>query len=380
LEYTAVKGRQDGWNIGIFDADGNAALYECGNYDYVKYDANNPDDAPEGYIIRATFGLSGTQNNRIGLERYKRACLLTEGRINEQPLNAKFIFQTLARDLANIYDDPYPLPYNGRQNGRPDGFIYTRNLTINRDVTRSVMVLRGVTEDEDPRLGTTFSMIGPPVIAIVFPMWVYAMDIPEILNAGEQTPMYTLMVTHRSNLYPIDKDPYYLNSHYLYDNDGYGILPTIISIENEVFRMTENYVEQWNDNMPTPADMKEAQGIISDYVFTNYQEMSFQNPNIGQITASNKKKSASLSGYPNPFNAQATIQLNGFSQGDPISVEIYDLLGRQVRKFTHVNNGESGFLMWDGTDENGSTVSTGVYLVRAYDSVNSESTKLVLMK
>ncbi len=39
-------------NFGVIDAQGAAAMFEVDYYKYTMYDANNPKDAPYGYIAR----------------------------------------------------------------------------------------------------------------------------------------------------------------------------------------------------------------------------------------------------------------------------------------------------------------------------------------
>lgn len=44
-------------NFGVIDAKGGAAMFEVDYYEYVMYDANNPKDAPCGYIARTNFSF-----------------------------------------------------------------------------------------------------------------------------------------------------------------------------------------------------------------------------------------------------------------------------------------------------------------------------------
>ena len=68
--------------------------------------------------------------------------------------------------------------------------------------------------------------------------------------------------------------------------------------------------------------------------------------------------------YPNPFNPITTIRYDLPRQAS-VAVVIYDLLGRQVR--TLVNNIQDPGIksvIWDGTNDSGRPVSTGLYLYR----------------
>jgi hypothetical protein len=67
--------------------------------------------------------------------------------------------------------------------------------------------------------------------------------------------------------------------------------------------------------------------------------------------------------YPNPFNAQTTIAYN-LPVASPVSLRIYDLTGRIVRKLIRDEHQSAGFhhLIWDGADESGRPVATAIYL------------------
>jgi len=60
LNITGVFGRKDPWLFGVMDASGAAKLYECGNISYTVYDANDPEDAPDGLILVSQVGILKT--------------------------------------------------------------------------------------------------------------------------------------------------------------------------------------------------------------------------------------------------------------------------------------------------------------------------------
>jgi len=86
--------------------------------------------------------------------------------------------------------------------------------------------------------------------------------------------------------------------------------------------------------------------------------------------------------YPNPFNPTTTIEVDiseGYSGG--VSLFIYDLRGRQVRRLI---NGEMEAgrhrVVWDGRNEAGEHVTSGIYLytLRTGDSVYNR--KMTMLK
>ncbi|MBP5418197.1 MAG: acyl-CoA--6-aminopenicillanic acid acyl-transferase, partial [Bacteroidales bacterium] len=56
-------------NFAVLDAQGGCAYYETGNKGYVKYDANDPAQAPYGYLVRTNHGMSGDRDLDKGIER-----------------------------------------------------------------------------------------------------------------------------------------------------------------------------------------------------------------------------------------------------------------------------------------------------------------------
>ncbi|MCI0595657.1 MAG: T9SS type A sorting domain-containing protein [candidate division Zixibacteria bacterium] len=83
--------------------------------------------------------------------------------------------------------------------------------------------------------------------------------------------------------------------------------------------------------------------------------------------------------YPNPFNPTTTIQ---YALPEPANVElkIFNMLGQVVRTLVEEEKG-AGYhqIVWDGKDEAGRTVSTGIYLyqIKAGDFVETKKMQLV---
>ncbi len=84
--------------------------------------------------------------------------------------------------------------------------------------------------------------------------------------------------------------------------------------------------------------------------------------------------------YPNPFNPSTTFRY-GLSEPGQISLNIYNMLGQLVR--TVVKDYQvAGFyeVAWDGRNETGATVSSGIYVYRMVAGTNVETRKMLLMK
>jgi len=81
--------------------------------------------------------------------------------------------------------------------------------------------------------------------------------------------------------------------------------------------------------------------------------------------------------YPNPFREQTEINYQ-FEEGGPVSVDILNTAGIRVATFrpTNAATGRNG-VQWNGTDQNGQPVPTGLYLIRVNDGRQTFTTKVL---
>jgi hypothetical protein len=83
---------------------------------------------------------------------------------------------------------------------------------------------------------------------------------------------------------------------------------------------------------------------------------------------------------PNPFNPSATVSFELAAPGW-VKIEIYDLRGRVVRTLMSGNlTADRHAVTWDGRDERGRDVASGVYFFRLATPNLHETRKAVLMK
>lgn len=87
-----------------------------------------------------------------------------------------------------------------------------------------------------------------------------------------------------------------------------------------------------------------------------------------------------LANYPNPFNPSTTIT---FSLKEPtdVSLEVFNIRGQKVRSvFAGAKGAGEQSVVFDGRDDAGSPLSSGVYLLKASSGKLTETRKLMLMK
>ena len=83
--------------------------------------------------------------------------------------------------------------------------------------------------------------------------------------------------------------------------------------------------------------------------------------------------------YPNPFNSVTQIKYS-IPKGGRVELAVYDILGRQVRNLinTKISAG-SHAVIWDGKNNSGEDVGTGMYFYRL-KAVDFVKTKKIIIK
>ncbi|MCD4796335.1 MAG: T9SS type A sorting domain-containing protein, partial [Candidatus Cloacimonetes bacterium] len=90
--------------------------------------------------------------------------------------------------------------------------------------------------------------------------------------------------------------------------------------------------------------------------------------------------------FPNPFNPSTTISFNLTAEhSEDADLMIYNIKGQQIKQYSISNNqcatAHKYSIVWDGTDDNGKSVSSGVYFykLKAGD-IDTQTRKMILMK
>jgi hypothetical protein len=82
----------------------------------------------------------------------------------------------------------------------------------------------------------------------------------------------------------------------------------------------------------------------------------------------------SISAYPNPFNSQTNISIDGDLE-TVSEITIYDITGRRIKSFYPALR-----ITWDGTDDRGTPVSSGIYFVKATSGNSNQSLKITYLR
>jgi hypothetical protein len=273
LERTSGK-RKVGTSFGVIDALGNACIYETSDSSYKKFDANDPQAAPYGYVIRTNYAFTApVKGGGGGYIRFERASTLFETAFKEGHLDHKFILQKAARDLANEKLHSHPLSNLKSTESSPPIFINT-NDTINRNSTASVAVFHGVSEREKAHLATMWILLGQPVCTVAVPLWANAAGVPPELTGPDTAALNDFSRALVSYLYPDRRGhmSQYLSISRLLSYGGDGVLSRLFKIENEVFARTEKKLKKWEEKKPTQQDLIDFEKKISAWILDSLKK------------------------------------------------------------------------------------------------------------
>lgn len=236
-------------HFGVLDANGGVAFYEVNNRTYTKFDANDPAQAPNGYIIRTNYSFTGKKDVGYGFIRFQTAQDLFYQADAMSQLSSRTILQDFSRCLKHaVLDVDYRKEYSTVPKGQH--FVNSGDM-ITRHGSSSAILIEGVAKGEAPDLSTIWTMVGFPNTSICLPVWLKGgKNLPEVLVAdGElNCELNQMAMKLKDRCYPIKRSAgyKYLNVSELVNREGTGIIQQLEAIEKQVFSNTEEKLSEWH--------------------------------------------------------------------------------------------------------------------------------------
>jgi len=269
-------------NFGVIDAEGNAAYYETGYYDFTKFDANDTKTAPNGYLIRTNYSMTGKGDNGVGYIRYDATEKLFE---EQDSFTPEFIIRKATRNLDHgLMDNDIgnmKLPKNFDDRIMMDFQDY-----VVRYSSASVLVVQGVLPGEDPKNSMLWPIIGFPLTTMVTPVF-FGQEIPEVITTStKEAPFISAAsLKLKQNLFPVEYDDHenYIDVAKLKNRKNTGYQQILMNAEKKI-------IEKVEDLGPNPGkdSIKEYYNWLDQYVFDVYEtllpseEVNCELPRCGQ--------------------------------------------------------------------------------------------------
>lgn len=271
-----INPRYSNSNFGVIDAEGGCAYYEVGIKQWKKFDANDPNVAPYGYLIRTNHGFSGDRSLDAGVERYMA--------INKYMTQASFmggldaikILRTVPRILKHgLTDiDLYDLEPEDASKQKFFPFIDF----IPRYLTASAELIQGVKKGENPLYTVGWNIIGSPLATVAIPLLITPSGkLPSLVlrgdDGGSKLCHYGFRLKER--LFPLrtKSRENYIDIAQLINKKGTGILQVIKPIEDEVVSQGESLIHRIRESKSYPVkDIDSYYKWVDEYIVKEYKE------------------------------------------------------------------------------------------------------------
>lgn len=239
-------------NFGVIDAKGGCAYYEVGNEGYVKFDANDPRVAPDGYLVRTNFGTTGLHSLDQGVERYAAITDLMAQTRRQGAISLDFLLRTVPRYLVHGLTGTDLNRLAPADSTRPV-FAAFRDF-IPRYLTASAVVVQGVRPGENPLTTVSWTIAGSPLTTVAVPLVITPKgSLPQTVtrNANGYAPLVHAGLALKHRLFPNDRGNGhdYINVAQLINQQQTGILQRVRTIEDETFSRGEQMVARWRSRL-----------------------------------------------------------------------------------------------------------------------------------
>ena len=233
-------------NFAVLDAKGGCAYYETGNYNYVKFDVNDPAVAPDGYLMRTNFGTTGNHKLDQGVERYQAITAFMAEACKEGHLEHDYLITHISRYLKHGVTqlDMYDM----MPETETDTCYVSFHDYITRYSTASVVLVQGVRPDESPLNTISWTIMGWPLATIAMPLALLPSGKLPTLVSNDGTGHSRLCemgLQLKSRVFTLKKGnntDFYGNLTPLINKKGTGILQQVLRIEEDVMRRGEEAV------------------------------------------------------------------------------------------------------------------------------------------
>ncbi|MCA9137090.1 MAG: hypothetical protein KDB00_10035 [Planctomycetales bacterium] len=251
LDRTNEVGRSTRGNFGVIDAYGGAMMFEVGPNSYAAFDANDPDDAPLGYIVRANFSETAIESDdepvtrrdsAYSIERYTRADELCSRRLASGPINLQYLLTAVARDVAGCPASAFVTPLS--RSGELVVTSINTGKTLNRCNTVSAVVFHGVKPGESPTLTTMWTLLGEPMFTIAVPCWAKQGGVAPQANGRGASELCERAVSLRSTHY--DFSGKRLDTRRLQVTTR-----KLLDVEKELMRQVDLEMARWRISPPS---------------------------------------------------------------------------------------------------------------------------------
>ena len=270
---TLPKPLQVNSNYGVLDSEGGCAYYETGDYGFVKFDANDPREAPDGYLLRTNHGMTGCRDIDSGVERFMAITDFMAEVQREGNFDCEYLISHAPRYLThgltkqNLYDE---LPKDAN-----DTHLIHFTDFIPRYISSSAIMIQGVAPGESPSHTVSWTNIGWPCASVAIPLMLEAdVPLPSIVQRDDTGKAWLCSQSIEQKLKVFNqrrgnvRD--YIDLSKLVNAAGTGIVQRIMPLEREVFNHAREALKKVRKEKDGASALRKYYEWVDEYVTKNF--------------------------------------------------------------------------------------------------------------
>ena len=256
-------------NFGVLDGEGGCAYYETGDSSYVKFDANDPREAPNGYIVRTNHGLTGCRSIDRGVERFMAITDFMAETHSKGNLDCEYLIANAPRYLThgltkqNLYEQ-LPKDENDTR------YIHFSEF-IPRYITSSVLLVQGAAPVESPSHTVSWTNIGWPCGSVAIPLMLEEdVPLPSIVQRDESGKSWlcSQSIEQKQRVFSLRRGNVrdYIDLSKLVNAAGTGIVQRVMPLEREVFNQAREALKKVRKDKNGAQALRKYYEWVDEYV------------------------------------------------------------------------------------------------------------------
>ena len=262
-------------NFGVLDGEGGCAYYETGDYKYVKFDANDPQKAPDGYLVRTNHGMTGCRDIDRGVERFMAITDFMAEAHRKENIDCEYLIANVPRYLThgltkqNLYEQ-LPKDENDTR------FIHFSEF-IPRYITSSALLVQGVKPGETTSHTVSWTNIGWPCASVAIPLVLEeGVPLPSIVQRGENDKSWLCnkSIEQKKKVFSLKRGNVrdYIDLSKLVNAAGTGIVQRTMPLEREVLNHGRDALKNMRKGKGAQA-LRKYYEWVDEYVKEHYPEL-----------------------------------------------------------------------------------------------------------
>ncbi len=263
-------------NFGVIDAEGGAAYYETGNFNFTKFDANDSTIAPNGILVRTNHSTRADLTKGYGFVRYNTALGVLTAAAAENKISPRFLFNNISRNLTNSLTKTDLWTSIPREKDVPEFRFFIDYIP--RELTAASIMIVGARDKDHARDAMMWTILGFPLVSVAIPTWIRGgSDLPKAvsMNAKLQSPVCSAAIKLRSECFPItyDRGWNYINLSVVINQQHTGYMQLLQPVEEKIFAKADALTAGLEKGIKTEKDIQSFYTWIDQYLSEQYKAL-----------------------------------------------------------------------------------------------------------